>query len=98
MVAAETTQAEETHQGPEEGRSQTLTDPFTMTQDEKIVEFFRGHSLFYDQSNMDYRNKVRMDELLWDLLRVWGLNLVSVHFLSFILCHPLIQSERLTYK
>ena len=33
--AAELTQAEEPHQGREEGRSQT-TDSFTMAQDEKI--------------------------------------------------------------
>ena len=91
-------QTEESHYGPEEARSQTLTDSFMMAQDEKIVEFFRGGSIFYDQGSADYRNKASMDELVLDFAISLGFESDKCTFFSFILCYSLNQLEKLTYK
>ena len=62
------------------------------------MEFFRGYSIFYDQANMDYRNKDKMDELLLDFAMSLGYESGKCTFFLFILCHSLNQSKMLTYE
>ena len=42
---------------------------WTSDQDEQIVAFFEEHTLFYDMSNMEYKNKKKRDNLLLELAR-----------------------------
>ena len=42
---------------------------WTSDQDEQIAAFFEEHTLFYDMSNMEYKNKRKRDNLLLELAR-----------------------------
>ena len=42
---------------------------WTSDQDEQIAAFFEEHTLFYDMSNMEYKNKKKRDNLLLELAR-----------------------------
>ena len=42
---------------------------WTSDQDEQIAAFFEEHTLFYNMSNMEYKNKKKRDNLLLELAR-----------------------------
>ena len=42
---------------------------WTTDQDEQIAAFFEEHTLFYDMSNAEYKNKKKRDNLLLELAR-----------------------------
>ena len=62
---------------------------WTSDQDEQIAAFFEEHTLFYDMSNMEYKNKRKRDNLLLELARTMfetgSCNLIT-SFINASLC------------
>ena len=50
-------------------KAEKVSTVFTTDQDEQIAAFFEEHTLFYDMSSAEYKNKKKRDNLLLELAR-----------------------------
>ena len=62
--AARSTQEEESDDGMPSTKKRVPNEQLSEQQEQTLVEWFHEHSLFYDQTEKDFKNKGKKDRLL----------------------------------